>query len=256
MNPKLHPQESNIHEHATTLVPNPKDSKTTHIDASDATLSKSVSAAPSSEHGEREQAADFVREKMEKSKQEETLVREGNENESESDSFSDSGDSDLEGFQLAKDLKVEEKKSIHIKLSTALQADNSQEVAQTATTSVSEVEESYSEHVNSKTVMSADSTVTYLKETVLSSDDDYGRRVDEEVGEEEREASEGSERERRRKRRRERSSRSDRKKKKHRKQRKRDQNSHSHHRGSSRSSYKSRSRSHSHSRSRSRSRSR
>ena len=255
MNPKLHPQESNIHEHATTLVPNPKDSKTTHIDALDATLSNSVSVAPGSEHGEREQAVDSVREKMEKSKQEEVLVREGNENESESDSFSDSGDSDIEGFQLVKDLKVEEKKSIHIKLSTALQADNSQEAAQTATTSVSEVEESYSEH---KTVMSADSTVTHLnlKETVLSSDNDDGRRVDEEVGEEEREGSEGSGKERKRKRRREQSSRSDRKKKKHRKQRKRDQNSHSHHRGSSRSSYKSRSRSHSYSRSRSRSRSR
>lgn len=216
----------------------------------DAALSKSVSVAPSSEHGEKEQAADSVKEKIKKSKQEGVLVREGNENGSESDSFSDTGGSDLEGFQLVKDLKVEEKKSIHIKLSAALQSDNSQEAAQTATTSVSELEESYSEHVNSKTVMSADSTVTYLnlKETALSS---------EEVGEGEREeGSEGSERERRRSKR-ERSSRSDRKKKKkHRKQKKRDQNSHSHHRGSSRSPYKSQSRSHSYSRSRSRSRSR
>lgn len=220
------------------------------MDALDATTSEGVSVDPSSEHGEKEQVAESVEEKMEKSKQEEVLVREGNESKSECDSFSDSGSSDFEGFQLVKDLKVEEKKAIHIKLSTTLQSDNSQEAGQTTTTSVSKVEESYSEHVNNKTVMSADSTVSY-KETVLSSDDDR-RRVDEEEGE--KEGSEASGKERRRSRR-ERSSRSDRKKKKrHKKQRKRDH--HSPHRGSSRSPHKGRSRSHSYSRSRSRSRSR
>lgn len=170
------------------------------------------------------------------------LIEEDDKSKIESDSFSDSD------FELVKDLK-EEKKSINIKLSTALQPDNSQEKVQTNTTSVPEVD---SEHVNNKTVMSADSTVTCLnlKETVLSSDDD-GRRVIEEVEDEDEEEEEGSEKKKKRSKK-ERPSRSDRKKKK--RHRKRDR--HSRRRGSSKSPYRSQSHSHSYSRSRSRSRSR
>ena len=181
-------------------------------------------------------------------------LRDGNSSGSEDGSFSESGSSDSEGFQLVKDLKRGDKrKMIQIKIRALLSDEKQQqtEVFTARKSSISETENLQGTETNCKTVVSGDSTITYmnLKELVIedtraATEDHQPDEVDD-VKEGQRDGREG--RGRRRK-----SGRVDhKKKKKHKKHSNRDRRSHH---SMSRSPSKSRSRSHSRSHSRSPSR--